>query len=172
MTATTTTTACSTRRHCGLVAEYGNQADTDGDGAGDACDPDDDDDSLTDVAERALGSSSADLDSDDDGLADAREDRNHDGKKGRRETSATRFDTDRDGLSDGLERGLRRGVADPPGSVKGTGRRFKRDRDPRSKTNPLKRDTDNGGVPDGREDKNRNGRLDKGETNPNKPGSG
>ena len=71
-----------------------------------------------------------------------------------------------------LERGLRRGVADPPGPVKGSGRRFKRDRNPRSKTNPLKLDTDNGGVPDGREDKNRNGWVDKGETNPSKPGSG
>jgi hypothetical protein len=153
-------------------AANGDQRDIDGDAAGDVCDADDDNDRLSDVAERALGSSSADLDSDDDGLADAREDRNRDGKKGRRETSATRFDTDRDGLSDGLERGLRRGVADPPGPVKGSGRRFKRDRNPRSKTNPLKRDTDNGGVPDGREDKNRNGRVDKGETNPSKPGSG
>ena len=33
---------------------------------------------------------------------------------------------------------------------------------------PLKRDTDNGGVPDGREDTNRNGRVDKGETDPTK----
>jgi hypothetical protein len=33
-----------------------------------------------------------------------------------------------------------------------------------------KRDTDNGGVPDGREDKNHNGRVDKGETNPTKGG--
>ena len=153
-------------------AANGDQRNIDGDAAGDVCDSDDDNDRLSDVAERALGSSSGDLDSDDDGLADAREDRNLDGKKGRRETSAARFDSDRDGLSDGLERGLRRGVADPPGAVKGTGRRFKRDRDPRSKTNPLKRDSDKGGVPDGREDKNRNGRLDKGETNPTKPGSG
>ena len=90
-------------------------------------------------------------------MADAREDRNRDGRKGRRETNAARFDTDRDGLSDGLERGLRRGVKDPPGPVKGTGRRFRRD-------------TDRGGVPDGREDRNRNGRVDKGETNPRKPG--
>ena len=103
-------------------------------------------------------------------MADAREDRNRDGRKGRRETNAARFDTDRDGLSDGLERGLRRGVKDPPGPVKGTGRRFRRDRDPRTKTNPLRRDTDRGGVPDGREDRNRNGRVDKGETNPRKPG--
>lgn len=154
------------------TAANGDQRNIDGDAAGDVCDTDDDNDRLTDVAERALGTSSADLDSDDDGLADAREDRNRNGKKGRRETNAARFDTDRDGLSDGLERGLRRGVADPPGPVKGTGRRFKRDRDPRSKTSPLKRDTDNGGVPDGREDKNRNGRRDQGETNPTQAGGG
>ena len=41
---------------------------------------------------------------------------------------------------------------------------------PRPKTNPLKRDTDNGGVADGREDRNRDGRVDKGETDPTKPG--
>jgi hypothetical protein len=147
-----------------------DQADTDTDGPGDACDTDDDNDGLTDDAERALGSSSADLDTDDDGLADAREDRNANGRKDRRETSATRFDTDRDGLSDGLERGLSRGVADPPGPVKGTGRRFRRDRDPRSRTNPLRADTDHGGIPDGKEDKNHNGRVDRRETDPTKPG--
>jgi len=163
--------AADTADNCATAAN-GDQRDIDGDAAGDVCDADDDNDRLTDVAELALGTSSADLDSDDDGLADAREDRNHDGKKGRRETNPARFDTDRDGLSDGLERGLRHGVKNPLGPVKGTGRRFKRDRDPRSKTNPLKRDTDNGGVPDGREDKNRNGRVDKGETNPTKPGNG
>ena len=81
-----------------------------------------------------------------------------------------KFDTDRDRLSDGIERGLRRGVADPEGPIAGTGRRFRRDRDPRSKTNPLKRDTDNGGVPDGVEDRNRNGRVDEGETNPTRGG--
>ena len=40
---------------------------------------------------------------------------------------------------------------------------------PGSKTNPLQRDTDKDGVPDGREDQNHNGRVDKGETNPNGP---
>jgi hypothetical protein len=147
-----------------------DQLNADQDPAGDACDADDDNDGLTDAAEGALGTSSADLDSDDDGLADALEDANHDGLKGRRETNPARFDTDRDGLPDGLELGRTHGVADPPGPVKGTGHRFRRDRDPRSKTNPLKRDTDHGGTPDGREDKNHNGRVDKGETDPTKTG--
>jgi hypothetical protein len=163
--------AADTGDNCPAAAN-GDQRNIDRDAAGDVCDPDDDNDRLSDVAEAALGTSPADLDSDDDGLADAREDRNHDGKKGRRETDAAKFDTDRDGLGDGLERGLRRGVKDPPGLVRGTGRRFRRDRDPRSKTNPLRRDTDHGGVTDGREDKNRNGRIDKGETDPNEPGRG
>jgi hypothetical protein len=158
-----------TADNCAAAAN-GDQRDIDGDAAGDLCDGDHDNDSLTDVADAALGTSSADLDSDDDGLADSREDRNRDGRKGRRETSAARFDTDRDGLSDGLELWLRRGVADLPGEVEGTGSRFRRDCHPGSKTNPLKRDSDNGGVPDGREDKNLNGRLDKGDTDPTEPG--
>ena len=61
-------------------------------------------------------------------------------------------------------------VADPPGPVAGTGPRFRRDRDPRSKTNPLRADTDRGGTPDGKEDRNRNGRVDLGENDPTKPG--
>jgi hypothetical protein len=152
------------------VTVNADQRDTDADAAGDACDTDDDNDGLTDDAERALGSSSADLDSDDDGLSDVREDRNHDGRTNRRETNPARYDTDGDGLSDGLELGLTRGVADPPGAVKGTGRRFRRDRDPRTKTNPLRADTDGGGFVDGKEDRNHNGRVDKGETDPNKSG--
>jgi len=42
----------------------------------------------------------------------------------------------------------------------------------RRETSAARFDTDRGGVPDGREDRNRNGRIDKGETNPRKPGSG
>jgi hypothetical protein len=58
-------------------------------------------------------------------------------------------------------------VADPPGPVRGTAlRRFRRDRDPRTRTNPRRRDTDRDGLRDGREDRNRNGRRDRGERNP------
>jgi hypothetical protein len=153
-----------------LAAANADQADIDGDGAGDGCDSDDDNDRLSDGAELRLGSSSADLDSDDDGLADGREDRNRDGRRGRGETDPARFDTDRDRLPDGLELGLRRGIADPPGPLAGSGPRFRADRHPKSKTRPLRRDSDGGGVADGREDRNRNGRVDRGETDPNKPG--
>jgi large repetitive protein len=45
-------------------------------------------------------------------------------------------------------------------------RRFRRDLDPRSHTNPRRRDTDRDGMPDGREDRNHNGRRDRGETDP------
>ena len=53
-------------------------------------------------------------------------------------TDPSNADTDGDGLMDGLEIGLL--------------------------TDPLRRDTDNDGIIDGMEDKNRNGRLDPGET--------
>jgi Thrombospondin type 3 repeat len=46
------------------------QADLDGDGAGDACDPDDDADGLPDSAEPGLGTDPRRADSDGDGLAD------------------------------------------------------------------------------------------------------
>ncbi len=75
--------------------------DRDRDGTANACDRDDDNDRLTDRAERRLGTSSSDLDSDDDGLRDGREDRNRNGRRGKRETDPDRFDTDRDRLSDG-----------------------------------------------------------------------
>jgi hypothetical protein len=147
-----------------------DQSNIDGDAEGDGCDADDDNDRVSDAGEARLGTSSSDLDSDDDGLGDGQEDRNGDGRKGKRETHPARFDTDRDGLGDGLERGVKRGVADPAGPIAGTGKRFRGDRHPRSKTSAVRADTDRGSVPDGREDKNRNGRVDKGETDPTKPG--
>ena len=140
--------------------------DRDRDGTPDACDRDDDNDRLQDRAERRLGTSSSDLDSDDDGLGDGQEDRNRNGRRGRREPHPDRFDTDRDGLSDGVELGVRRRIANPPGRVAGTGRRFRRDLQPRTRTRPVRADTDGGGVPDGEEDANHNGRRDRGERDP------
>jgi len=147
-------------------------SDDDGDGILDAYDlaplgGDDDGDGISNANEVRLGTDPLDRDSDDDGLADGREDRNRDGRKGRKETSARKRDTDRDRLTDGVERGVRRLVADPPGRVRGTGRRrFRKDRDPRTRTKPLKRDSDRDRLADGKEDRNRNGRRDRRETDP------
>jgi Bacterial TSP3 repeat len=143
---------------CPLIAS-GNQSDVDLDGPGDICDRDDDNDGLSDDAERLFGSSPTDRDSDDDGLSDSAEERLG--------TNLRRLDSDRDGLTDGQELGVRRGQPDPIGPVVGTNRRrFRRDLDPRSHTNPRRRDTDGDGIMDGREDRNHNGRRDRGETDP------
>lgn len=128
---------------------------------------DDDDDKISNANETKLGTDPLDRDSDDDGLADGSEDRNRDGRKGRRETSARKRDTDSDKLTDGVERGARKPVADPPGPVRGTSRRrFRKDRDPKTKTNALKRDSDRDGLSDGKEDRDRDGKRDRRETSP------
>jgi hypothetical protein len=146
------------RDRCPLIASP-NQSDVDLDGPGDICDPDDDNDHLSDDAERLLGTSRTDRDADDDGVSD--------GVEEMLGTNPLRLDSDRDGLTDGQELGVRRGQPDPTGPVVGTDRRrFRRDLDPRSHTNPRRRDTDNDGLPDTREDRNRNGRRDRGETDP------
>ena len=44
------------------------------------------------------------VDTDGDGLRDGREDRNHNGRRDRRETDPRRFDTDRDGVTDRRDR--------------------------------------------------------------------
>ncbi|HYF25186.1 MAG TPA: hypothetical protein VD931_05560 [Baekduia sp.] len=123
-------------------------------------DRDRDGDGLGALRERMLGTSDLDRDSDDDGISDG-------GEVRRTRTRPDRRDTDRDGLTDGVERGVRRAVADPPGPVRGTARRrLRRDADPRTRTDPRRRDTDRDGRSDGREDRNRNGRVDRGETDP------
>lgn len=135
------------------------QLDADGDRVGDVCDSDDDEDTLSDDVERFLRTRTMDADTDDDGISDGEEERIH--------TDPRHRDTDRDGIPDGVETGVRRPVADPPGRAAGTLRsRFRPDRDPRTRTDPLRADTDRDGRPDGREDRNRNGRRDRGETDP------
>ncbi|MDQ3871241.1 MAG: hypothetical protein M3301_06465 [Chloroflexota bacterium] len=159
------------------------ETDSDGDGLGDdtqdsevrayplprqaSSGTDTDGDGISDLNEARGGTDPLDRDTDDDGIADGREDRNRDGRKGRKESSPRRRDSDRDGLTDGVERGVRKPVADPPGRVRGTNRkRFRRDRDPRTRTNALRRDSDGDGLSDGREDSDHDGKRDRGETNP------
>ena len=124
--------------------------------------PDTDNDGLPDGAEKAIGSNPLDADSDDDGLMDGTEDADHDGVVDANETDPTKFDTDNDGLSDGLELGL--AAPERPAATDMT--KFQADADPSTKTDPRKGDTDGGSVLDGIEDKNHNGRVDAGETDP------
>ena len=75
------------------------------------------------------------------------------------------LDTDKDGIQDGTELGKTKPIS--PRKIKGTKiKKFRPDLDPKTKTNPLLKDTDGDGKADGKEDKNKNGRRDKGETNP------
>ncbi|WP_354698464.1 Tol-Pal system protein TolB [Paraconexibacter sp. AEG42_29] len=111
---------------------------------------DTDGDGLSDVRERAIRTSPTDADSDEDGLPDGAE----------RATSPKNRDSDGDGIADGVELG----VVTP---ARGTNRtRWRPDRDPRTRTDPARRDTDRDGRIDGREDRNHNGRVDRGETDP------
>jgi hypothetical protein len=138
-------------------ADPNESADSDLDGIGDNADRDDDNDGLSDKAEWLTGTSSTDFDTDDDGLPDVSE----------RLTSPTRSDTDRDRIPDGVEAGVTLPVPDPPGAAAGTDlSRFRPDLDPTTRTSPLRRDTDGDGLPDGTEDRNRDGRRDRGETDP------
>ncbi len=123
--------------------------------------PDSDNDGLNDSLEVTAGTDPKDDDSDDDGLLDGNEDANHNGVVDAGETMALEADTDGDGLSDGLELGL----VEPQGT--GTDPAlFTPDADPSTTTDPLLVDTDGGSVHDGVEDKNHNGRVDEGETDP------
>ena len=145
--------------NCVFVLNAGQQ-NADRDAKGDACDADDDNDGLPDAAASEAGTARIDRDADDDGLADGREAKTT-------KTNPRKFDTDGDGISDGVELGVTKPVADPPGAALGTKlAKFRKDLDPKTKTKPKKRDTDGDGRSDGAEDKNHNGRRDKGETNP------
>ncbi|QRN95703.1 OmpA family protein [Archangium violaceum] len=125
---------------------------------------DSDGDGIPDSIETATGTNPNDADSDDDGITDGNEDKDHDGVVDAGETNPRNPDTDGDGIQDGTESGL----TSPQGSGTNTSV-FVPDADPSTTTNPLDPDTDDGGVKDGDEDRNHNGRIDQGETNPNDP---
>ncbi len=136
----------------------------------DASDDDDadlgdtDGDGLPDREERALGTDPNDADSDDDGVVDGAEPNLRSDLDGDGLTSARDADSDGDGLFDGTELGLT--APQVPAATDLTRGSFIADADPASRTQPLLADTDGGGVRDGREDANRNGRVDAGETDP------
>lgn len=96
---------CDEVDNCPLVANS-SQLDTDGDLAGDACDSDDDDDSLSDSFEVAIGSNPLLVDTDGDGLSDFAEvayDGNATAYTPGADTDPTLYDTDDDGFDDGKE---------------------------------------------------------------------
>ncbi|MDI1449560.1 DUF3344 domain-containing protein [Polyangium sp. 6x1] len=124
---------------------------------------DSDNDGLTDDEEADLGTDPNDADSDDDGVPDGQEpspgeDTDRDGK-----INALDPDSDNDGLFDGTELGL--DCSNP--ATDATAETCIPDGDKgATKTDPLKADTDGGGINDGDEDKNKNGVVDTGESNP------
>ncbi|MEW5849103.1 MAG: hypothetical protein AB2A00_09820 [Myxococcota bacterium] len=104
-------------------------------------------------------------DSDCDGLTDEEELNRH--YAGGASTDPTNPDSDGDGVLDGVEVGAS-GVVNGRVPACAT---FPGDVDPNTRTNPTLADSDVDGVPDGAEDKDRNGRVDGGETDPNDPDS-
>ncbi|MEZ5448369.1 MAG: hypothetical protein R3E89_04940 [Thiolinea sp.] len=158
-------------------------------------DPDTDGDGLNDGQEDANGNgvvdagetNPLDADSDDDGLSDGAEDTNGNGVVDAGETDPLNPDSDQDGLQDGTEQGVTTPIAGgssdggTPVSYAGTDpATFIPDADPATTTDPTNPDTDGGGLSDGNngassggvctagEDLNNNGRVDAGETDPNR----
>lgn len=102
-------------------------------------------------------------DTDGDGIPDGEEDKNHNGRIDPGETNPNSADTDGDGLSDYDEiyvYGTDPTKADTDGDGLPDGLEV------RTGTDPLNPDTDGDGCLDGDEDKNRNGIVDTGETDP------
>jgi hypothetical protein len=124
---------------------------------------DQDGDTLSDFDELRVLYNPGDGDMDGDGIMDANEDLNVNGRMDWNETSATRPDSDDDGVNDGTEIGLT--AAQIPGDADED---FVADLDPASTTDPRFWDTDFDGLSDGQEDLNANGRVDAGESDPNK----
>ena len=125
-------------------------------GETDPRDADSDDDGVPDGADGWY-------DSDGNGAPDAMRDTDGDG-------TPDPLDPDRDGdlVNDGTELGVVPGTA-PPDTDR-TSPNFVPDADASTRTDPDVRDTDGDGCWDGEEDRNHNGRLDGGESDPATPG--
>lgn len=172
--------------------------DLDADGKPDEIDDDLDNDGLLNTNENKFKTDVRDKDSDDDGIQDGDEDRNKNGKLGKLnkrykkknscrkkgkykkfrksylkkiETHPRKKDSDKDGLSDGLEIGVTAGIP-AVGAIKGTDdKKFKKDKNPKTVTNPRSNDTDGDKKKEAKEDRNKDGKLQKKkrEKDPNKP---
>lgn len=99
-------------------------------------------------------------DTDCDGLTDSEE--YTIAYSGNAHTDPCNSDSDGDGVPDGVEMGRTMSVG---ASCNG---KFVADSEPASKTDPTVGDTDGDGLSDGAEDKNHDGKIDPGESNPNK----
>ena len=161
--------------------------DSDGDGLSDTDEirigtdpdnPDTDGDRISDGAEVGADgqydedrdTDPLDADTDDDGLSDGFEADVDEQQPPSRDTDPLNPDTDGDGLLDGTELGVTEPIPDPDGDgpLSGTDPdRFIPDADPNTHTDARNPDSDGGGIPDGAEDKDRNGRVDPDETDPN-----
>ncbi|MDI3283426.1 MopE-related protein [Polyangium sp. 15x6] len=136
------------------------------DGSDDATKLDSDGDGLTDAEEAQIGTDPFDADSDDDGAPDGAEpsvgvDTDGDGL-----INGLDPDSDDDGLFDGTELGF---DCSGPGTNPMAGNCIPDGDKGGTKTDPLDADTDDGGVRDGLEDKDKDGVVDAGETNPLDP---
>ena len=132
----------------GFVGQGGGSGGSGGSGGGSTivtgCNP-----TATDNASR---------DTDCDGITDADEYTKDHGNG--QHTDPCNSDTDGDGVPDGIEVGSMSSVV--------ASCMYPGDKDPGSHTNPTVADTDGDTLSDGAEDKNHDGRVDPGESNPNK----
>jgi hypothetical protein len=125
-------------------------------------DDDTDDDGLLDGADVAAGMDPLDGDTDDDGLIDSMEPLPSSDADGDGQVNGADADADGDGIFDGTEAGV---TTPQPGTDTGQGF-FVPDADPNTTTDSLDPDSDGGGAADGAEDRDFNGRVDPGETDP------
>jgi hypothetical protein len=97
-------------------------------------------------------------DTDCDGITDAEEYTKS--YPGNNKTDPCNSDSDGDGIKDGVEAGK---VNSPAPTCQAT---FKPDADPNTSSDPTRNDTDGDGLVDGDEDKNKDGKVDPGESSP------
>ncbi|MDC0747126.1 hypothetical protein [Polyangium mundeleinium] len=141
----------------------GDGLDNDCDGTVDNGCPDTDGDGIPDGQEVAVGTDPNDADTDDDGIPDGEEPAAFVDSDGDGLINALDPDSDNDGLFDGTEVG---NACNAPGVDPAAGHCVPDGDMGTTKTNPIDADTDDGGVSDGAEDKDRDGAVDAGETNP------